>query len=200
MSEYPERLVVERRTRLGGMVRVRPIRPEDAPRLLQFHEKLSARSIYLRYFYMHPNLSPAEVDGLTRVDYVDRLAFVVEDGEELIAVARYERTPGTDEAEVAFLVADAYQHHGIGTLLLEALAEEAWRNGIRTFLARTLPENRAMLDVFVESGFAVATNLEDGEIAVRISIEPTDTFRAAYAVRHAESPVPVETPGELPSC
>src|ERR1700722_9306973 len=119
-------------------LRVRPIRPDDALRLTDFHQRLSARSVYRRYLFAHPRLSDLEVDRFTHVDYVDRLAFVVEDTEQLIGVGRYERSPGTTEAEVAFVVADDYQHHGIGTILLERLADAAWRCGITAVVAAPL--------------------------------------------------------------
>ena len=96
-----------------------------------------------------------EVERFTRVDYVNRLALVAEDNSGLVAVARYDRTPGTAEAEVAFVVADQYQHHGIGTLLLERLAAAAWQRGITAFVATTLAENREMLQVFADSVFQV---------------------------------------------
>jgi hypothetical protein len=72
----------------GGTVHIRPIRPDDGPALLRFHSRLSEQSIYLRYFSPHPRLSPAEIEFLTHVDYVHRLAFIAVLGEEIVAVAR----------------------------------------------------------------------------------------------------------------
>ena len=62
-----------------------------------------------------------------------------------------------DRAEVAFAVADALQGHGIGTRLLEHLAASRAAQGIETFDAYVLGDNRRMLDVFRDSGFAVTT-------------------------------------------
>ena len=90
---------------------------------------------------MHPRLTAAEIDRFTHVDYRDRLALIVEHGGQLIAVGRYERIAGTTEAEVAFVVDDRYQHRGIATILLEELADSAWKHGIETFVAQTLIEN-----------------------------------------------------------
>lgn len=101
----------------------RPIRPEDATRLVDFHRHLSAHSVYRRDFFMHPTLSAAEIERFTHVDCIDRLALIVEDGDEFGAVGRYDRGAGPTEAEVAFLVADEYEHQGIGTLILEHLAD-----------------------------------------------------------------------------
>jgi GNAT superfamily N-acetyltransferase len=185
MSRYPSELACVVMTKTGGAVHVRPIRPEDGPRLAQFHQRLSLRSAYRRFFFVHPVLSSPEIERFTTVDYVDRLALVVDEGQQLLAVGRYDRSPGTREAEVAFVVADLYQNHGIATLLLEQLAAAAWRNGIRTFTASVLPENREMLGVFTDSGFQATTHSEDGVIDVRFSIEPDDAYRSVCAARHA---------------
>ena len=134
-------------------VHLRPIVPDDADELVAFHEALSPESIILRYFGPHPRLSANEVERLTNVDGIDRFALVaVRDG-RIIGVARYERTPGTDEAEVAFLVADGYQGKRLGTQLFEHLAESAREHGVRRFVADTLAENARMLGVFRDSGY-----------------------------------------------
>jgi GNAT superfamily N-acetyltransferase len=156
----------------GSVLTLRAIRPDDAPRLVDFHEHLSPRSIYRRFFFVHPRLSAAEVERFTRVDYLDRFALVAEDGGHLRAVGRYERIAGTTEAEIAFVVTDEYQHHGIATVLLERLAEAAWGSGITTFVAYTLSDNREMLDVFMNSGFTVSTSSEEGTTTVRFPIDP----------------------------
>lgn len=169
---YPTDLQCQVTTRDSRTMGMRPIRPGDATELDRFHRSLTPKSVYRRYFYIHPDLSRREIDHLTRVDYVDRLALVVEDADRLVAVGRYDRNPGTMEAEVAFVVADGYQHEGLGTLLFEQLAGAAWRNGISAFRATVLVENRAMLDVFRSSGFPLATTSEAGVISVRMSIEP----------------------------
>jgi GNAT superfamily N-acetyltransferase len=185
VSRYPSELACVVQTKAGEAVHVRPIRPGDAARLAQFHQHLSLRSVYRRFFFVHPVLSATEIERFTTVDYVDRLALVVEEAQHLLAVGRYDRSAGTGEAEVAFVVADLYQNRGIGTLLLEQLAAAAWRNGITTFTASVLPENREMLGVFTDSGFQVTTHIEDGVIGVRFPIEPDDAYRKVYGDRHA---------------
>jgi GNAT superfamily N-acetyltransferase len=168
---YPAERARDITTRLDTALHLRPIRPDDARRLMDFHEQLSQHSIYRRFLFSHPRLSLAEVERFTVVDYVDRFAFVVEDGDRLVAVGRYDRSPGTVEAEVAFVVADVHQHHGIGTILLDELADVARQNEITSFVAYTLAENREMLDVFMHSGFAVRTSFEDGLVSVRFPID-----------------------------
>ena len=179
---YP--LHLEREVQSGNLrYRVRPIRPDDAPKLIEFHEHLSPHSCYLRFFSFHPTLSAIEVNRFTCVDYKDRLALVAETHDHLIAVGRYDRHVGTPEAEVAFVVADDYQHHGIGSLLLDDLVRAARENGITTFLADTLRENHTMLDVFMHSGFTVTTKSDRDVVALRFPIEPTDVYHNALGKR-----------------
>jgi RimJ/RimL family protein N-acetyltransferase len=158
----------------GTPVHLRPIRPDDADALVAFHEKLSPESIILRYFGPHPRLSPKEVARLTNVDGVDRFALVAECHDVIIGVARYERSPDTDEAEVAFLVADAYQGKRLGTILFENLAEGARRHGIHRFLADTLAENSRMLGVFRDSGYRRHYDRFSEVVQVALDIAPDD--------------------------
>lgn len=180
---YPAELECDVTTRTGETLHMRPIRPEDAELLVHFHLSLSSGSIYRRYFSFHPELSEREVQHLTQVDYVDRLALIVQDGDRLVAVGRYDRIPGTSEAEVAFLVADPYQHHGLGLLLLKHLADAARALGITTFTAETQADNRGMLGVFNDSGFPVTSTIDDEVVSVSFPIEPTEASRARYAGR-----------------
>jgi GNAT superfamily N-acetyltransferase len=196
----PAELACDVTTRVGTTIHLRPIRPDDAPRLVDFHQHLSPRSVYRRFFSAHPRLSAAEVERFTCVDYVDRMAFIAEDGDQLVAVGRYDRSPGTAEAEVAFVVADQYQHHGIGTLLLEQLADAGWRSGITTFVAMTLMENRDMLGVFVDSGFRVTTSVEHGIVSVRFLIEPDEAYRVVRTARHARIQSPARHRADTPPC
>jgi GNAT superfamily N-acetyltransferase len=179
---YPREL--ERDVESGGLrYRVRPIRPDDAPRLVEFHGRLSPRSVYLRFFSAHPTLSDAEVTRFTEVDYDGRLALVATVDDHLIAVARYDRAPGAPDAEVAFVVDDAYQHHGVGSELLDELADAAFARGVTTFRAETLVENRVMLDVFHHVGFPVTSSIEFGTVTLRFPIAPTAASDAARAAR-----------------
>ena len=184
---YPAELECDVVVGTGETFHMRPIRADDDQRLVEFHQRLSRDSIFRRYFSLHPVLSDAEVAHLTRVDFTDRLAFVVEDAGVLIAVGRYDRIPASNSAEVAFVVSDSYQHRGIGLSLLERLADAAWPMGITTFLAETQADNRYMMSVFQDSGFEVHAHMEDEVISVRFNIEPTEESRARRASRHARS-------------
>jgi acetyl coenzyme A synthetase (ADP forming)-like protein len=167
----------------GGTVHVRPLSPEDADRLVAFHAALSDETVYLRFFSAKPTLSSEEVTRFTHVDHDARVALVAELGERLVGVARYDRVPGTDSAEVAFVVSDEQQGRGIGTALLEHLAAAARERGITQFVAEVLAHNRRMLGVFRAAGFAERTRLEGGVVRVELLIEPTDRARAAIEAR-----------------
>ena len=117
----------------------RPTRPA----LAEFHVAQSAESRYRRFFSPKPTLRDAELVRFTNVDFVDRVAFVVEDHGEFVAWASYERLPNRTDAEVAFMVDDDHHGKGIATLLLEHLAAIARSNGIERFTAQTLGDNRA---------------------------------------------------------
>ncbi|MGC8510697.1 MAG: GNAT family N-acetyltransferase [Acidimicrobiales bacterium] len=167
---YPADQEFDLVTGTGAHLRMRPIRPADARRLVDFHAKLSSRSVYRRYFSFHPVLSDEEVAHLTQVDYVDRFGFVVLDDARFVGVGRYDRIPGTDEAEVAFVVLDDFQQQGIGLSLLEHLAIVASQYGIRTFTAETQADNRGMMGVFEDYSDQVSARYEDEFILVSFPV------------------------------
>ncbi len=171
----------------GGTVHVRPIRPDDADRLVALHSRLSSESIYFRFFSPRPVLTDREIERFTTVDYDDRMAMVALLGDDLVAVARYDRWPGRDEAEVAFTVDDVHQGRGIATVLLEHLAAIARQRGIHRFTAETLPQNRKMLGVFRSAGFEASTSFNEGIIDVKLDIEPTEESLAAMREREKQA-------------
>ena len=158
----------------GGVAHLRPIRPSDADRLVAFYDRVSPESKYLRFFAPYPRLSDRDVKRFTEVDYVDRVAFIITLGDDMIAVGRYDRIED-DHAEVAFLIEDAHQGRGIAQLLLEHLAQAAREREITRFVAEVLPANRRMAKVFADAGYRVSKGIEDGVLAVEFPILPTDT-------------------------
>jgi acyl-CoA synthetase (NDP forming)/RimJ/RimL family protein N-acetyltransferase len=173
-ANYPDDLEADVVLSDGGTVHVRPIVPGDSDALQQFHGRLSAETVYLRFFSPLPRLSPQLVEHFTNVDYTDRLALVAELGNELVAVARYDRLTGTADAEVAFVVVDAHQGRGLATIMLEHLAVAARDRGVERFVAETLPTNSRMIGVFRDAGFQEEHRFSDGVIKVSFPIEPTE--------------------------
>lgn len=159
----------------GGIVHLRPIVPADADALVAFHAGLSERTRYLRFFAAHPRIPERELYRFTHVDHHDRVAFVVELGGKIIAVGRYERLLDTDQAEVAFVVADAHQGRGIGSVLLEHLAAAARESGVRRFEALVLAQNTAMLRVFRDAGYELTRQLAYGEVSLEVAVDATVT-------------------------
>jgi len=156
----------------GGTVRVRPVRATDEPAVLALYERLSDESVYLRFFSPVPRPTAVQLEQLTTVDYHDRMVMVAELGDEILAIARYDRSsPG--EADVAFAVADDQQGRGIATLLLEHLAVVARGNGIHAFAADTLAANTKMLGVFAATGWISERHFDHGTIRVRFNIDAT---------------------------
>ena len=170
----------------GRPCHVRPIRPDDAPRLVEFHSRLSAETIYFRFFAPYPELSDRDVKRFVNVDYTDRVALVATEGGELIAVARFDKLNPRD-AEVAFVVRDDHQSRGLGAVLLEHLAAAAWEIGLRRFVAEVLPNNRKMLGTFREAGYVVSQRMEDGVFHLTFDLEPTDKVMDVRAAREHRS-------------
>jgi acyl-CoA synthetase (NDP forming)/GNAT superfamily N-acetyltransferase len=173
----------------GGIVHLRPIEPSDADALVKAHAGLSPRTRYLRYFSAYTRIPEGDLYRFTHVDHHDRVALVAWLGDEIIAVGRYERIPGTDEAEVAFVVSDAHQGRGIGSVLLEHLAAAARERGIARFTAVVLAENDAMLGVFRDAGYETTRHVEYGEITLAFDIDETALTEEVMREReqHAEA-------------
>ena len=183
MPDYPKRWEAEVVLSDGGTMAVRPIRPDDAERIVRFHDRQSPESIYFRFFSPRPRLSERDLERFTHVDYVDRMAFVGLIGEDLVGVARYDRHRGRSDAEVAFFIDDEHHGRGMATVLLEYLAAAAREAGISGFTASVLPQNRKMLGVFTQAGFSQSSHFEDGVIEVELGIEPTPEALAAIEAR-----------------
>ena len=151
---------------------VRPISSADGTALIRFHGRLSPEAVRLRSFGAHPELMAAEVTHLTCVDGFNRVAYVVEHDGEIIAVGRYDRLENRCSAEVAFVVADEFQGHGLGTLLLEQLTNSARRVGIGEFEASVLIGNSAMLAVFHGAGFPTTQTRTYDVVELTMEIGP----------------------------
>ncbi|MBA3367702.1 MAG: GNAT family N-acetyltransferase [Geodermatophilaceae bacterium] len=162
----------------GGTVHIRPITPADADGLLGLHARSSERTRYLRFFGPYPRVSDRDLFRFTNVDHHDRVAMIALLGEELIAVGRYERLVDRDEAEVAFLVEDAHQGRGLGSVLLEHLAAAAQERGVRRFVAEVLAENRRMISIFRTAGYQPSRSYDEGVVHLVFDIAPTETLRA----------------------
>ncbi len=171
----------------GGTVHLRPICPEDADGLTGLMERSSDQTRYYRFFGPMKRLSEKDLHRFTHVDHTDRVAFVVLLGDQLIAVGRYDRLPGTTDAEIAFLVEDAHQGRGLGSVLLEHLAAAARERGITNFVAEVLAQNGRMVRVFLDAGYQASRSYEDGVVHLSFPIAPTETSLAVAHEREQRS-------------
>jgi acyl-CoA synthetase (NDP forming)/ribosomal protein S18 acetylase RimI-like enzyme len=166
----------------GRTAHIRPIEPSDAELLVEFYDRVSDESKYYRFFSPMPKLSEKDIRRFTRVDHVDRVAFIVLLGGLMIAVGRYDVVkPG--EAEVAFLVQDEHQGRGIAQLLLEHLAQAGRERGVERFVAEVLPDNRKMIHTFRDAGYRVVSEYDEGVMILEFPIDATDTAMGLMANR-----------------
>ena len=175
---YPIHLVKPWTMKDGKDVVIRPIRPEDEPQMIEFHKKLSERSVYLRYFQPLKLTQRTAHERLTRtcfIDYNREMALVAERkneaGEpEILAVGRLSKLHGRDEAELAAVATDAAQHKGLGTELYRRLIEFARDEKLKLIVSTMLPENREMRAVCVKHGFKMFSSMEDNTIRAELEL------------------------------
>jgi len=161
----------------GSTLRLHPPTAADTGALVEFFAQLSARSRYLR-FHGARRVGRDLVETFVDPDWATIGALVGAQGGRIVALASYARLRDPAAAEVAFAVADELQGRGVGTRLLERLAERAAAVGIERFVAEVLADNSAMLAVFRDAGFEVTRRLEGGEVEVQFPIASTETFHA----------------------
>ncbi len=168
----------------GGPVHLRPVRPTDGPAIAAMHARASDRTRYQRYFTAVGPLSDTQVALFTEVDQHDAIGLVAQWGEELIAVGTCHRDPQDPRsAEVAFVVEDAQQRRGLGSILLEHLAAAASERQITRFTASVLAGNTGMLRVFADAGYAVHREISSGIVDLIFDIAPTRQSRAVTRAR-----------------
>jgi acetyltransferase len=175
---YPVQYVRTGRMKNGDEVIFRPIRPEDEPLLIKLHEALSERTVYLRYFQPLKLSQRTAHERLTRICFIDydrEMAIGVErkggDGQpEIIAIGRLSKIHGRNEAELAVLVDDRWQHQGLGTELYARLIAIAKDERILRVVSTILAENREMRAICQKHGFSLKADMEDGTIRAELDL------------------------------
>jgi acetyltransferase len=161
----------------GTPVTIRPIRPDDAPRLQALLSRLSPETIFFRFLEYLKGLTPEQAERLANVDYDHRMALVADldrDGEnQVIAVARYAApVPNPDgTAEVGIVVEDSYQNQGLGTLLLDRLTMYARQHGIRVFIATISAQNARIMRFIRRSGLPTERKLDMGMWEIQVKLD-----------------------------
>ena len=166
----------------GGLVHIRPAVAADEAALIALDHRASDRSIYYRFFTVSRHAADSYVHRLLRPASDAHRALVALIGDDMVGVASFERLTDTS-AEIAVLIDDQAQQKGIGTLLLEHLADVARQCGVTLFVAEVLAANTAMIDVIRRLGFAVASRTEDGTVHVTLELAQSPTFLAAVDSR-----------------
>jgi acetyltransferase len=161
---YPSKYVSTWTMKDGTEVTIRPIRPDDEPLMVKFHETLSDRSVYLRYFCSLKLSRRVEHERLLRIcfgDYDREMALVAERSDpatgerRILAVGRMSKLHAGNEAEVAVLVSDLYQKLGLGNELLRRVIQIARDEKLTRVSAEMLPDNVAMQVITKRQGFKV---------------------------------------------
>jgi len=167
---YPSRYIAKWTMKDGTPVTIRPIRPEDEPAMVKFHETLSERSVYLRYFHLMNLEQRVTHERLTRICFIDydrEMALVAErrnpetGDPEILAVGRMTKVHGTNEGEVAVLVSDHWQGRGLGKELLSRLMVVGVDERLTKLTADILPDNREVMRICEKLGFSLKHSLED---------------------------------------
>ena len=155
----------------GTEVALRLIQPADVERLRRLFYRLSPETVYWRFFT--PVHVPREevLEHFARVDHQRREAIVAVVAGEVVGVARYDQAGGTEEADTAILVEDAWQGRGLAKLLLRRLAEVASGRGICTFTALILGENVRARQLYSTVFSDVHAELDGSEWHLRISLQ-----------------------------
>jgi predicted CoA-binding protein/GNAT superfamily N-acetyltransferase len=188
MNTYPLDVLL----RDGLMLRMRPLQPEDRDAILELFNRCSPESKRFRFLRMITSLPDSMLDQLVAVDGRAHVALVVLQGqgddERIVAVGRYHATSDRpDVAEVSFLVEDSMQRRGIGTVLLDTLAEIGRENGILYFSADVLADNRTMLSVFRKAGYAITSGISYGVTHLEFPISRSEVAESRREKQEAQS-------------
>ena len=184
---YPVQYVSSWTMKNGQSVALRPIRAEDEPLMIKFHEGLSDESVYLRYFQRVKLSARTAHQRLSRVcflDYDREMALLAELHElqtgarKIIAVATLSKFPTKSEGDVAVLVSDDYHGQGLGKELVRRLVDFAREEGLRRVVASTMLENVGMCAIFKKLGFQLSTDFEEQLVNATLMLDET-TMTAA---------------------
>lgn len=177
---YPTQYVTPWTLKDGTPVTIRPIRPEDEPLMVQFHQTLSEQSVYYRYFHLiklQSRVAHERLTGICFIDYDREMALVADYQEpetglhKILAVGRLSKLHRANEAEFAMLVSDQYQGGGLGTQLLRQLLQVGRDEQLEHIMAEILSENRAMQQVCQKLGFHMRRTADSSVVmaAIRLS-------------------------------
>jgi acetyltransferase len=176
---YPNQYVSEWNFKGELPVTLRPIRPDDEPLVVKFHEGLSEESVYLRYAHMMKLSYRTSHDRLSRIcftDYDQQMVLVAEHlnpdtgAHNILGIGRLTKLHGTEEAEFAVLVQDEYQRGGLGTQIVQQLVHVARQEGVSLLFAEILRENSAMQRICDRLGFKLTPGIEQEMLRAELTL------------------------------
>jgi acetyltransferase len=180
---YPMQYVIPWRTKDGVELTIRPIRPEDEPLVVKFHETLSERSVRFRYFHAMKLGQRTAHERLVRVCFIDydrEMALVAERHDqqsgqrEILGIGRLSQVHGRNEAEFALLIADQWQNRRIGKKLLSMLLQVARDEKLERVSADILPENTEMQRICQQLGFELKRDLEEPVVKAVFEVQQAE--------------------------
>ena len=174
IRRYPLQYCAPWAMRDGVAATIRPIRPEDEPMMVKFHESLSDQSVYFRYFRLMKLSQRVSHERLTRICFIDydrEMALVVERDGVIVGVGRLTRIRGTASAEFAVVVSDKFQGRGVGSELLHRMIDVARCEKLTLLVGEILPENRAMQRVCEKAGFTLKHSVMDPVVRAELDLE-----------------------------
>lgn len=176
---YPSQYVQPWTLSDGTPVTLRPIRPEDEPLMVAFHQTLSEESVYFRWLHMiglSQRIAHERLIGICFIDYDREMALVAEhtdphtDEPEILGVGRLIKDRHEKAAEFAILVTDRYQHKGLGTELLRRLIQVGREEQLQRIFGDILVENLGMQRVCKQLGFHLRYSREDEVIKAELEL------------------------------
>ncbi|ATL32235.1 bifunctional GNAT family N-acetyltransferase/acetate--CoA ligase family protein [Streptomyces formicae] len=167
----------------GTTICIRSARPDDHAQLRCLYEEMSPENLRLRFFVASRRSAEQAADRACAAPRAGYLALLAETKGQIIGLAEYESADDPADAEISLAVADDLHHRGIGTLLLEHLVSAARADGIATFTADALAENREVLKIFADLGLRTARHFEGPELRYSIQLAEDETYLTAVEAR-----------------
>jgi acyl-CoA synthetase (NDP forming)/L-amino acid N-acyltransferase YncA len=167
----------------GTTVCIRPVVPGDHDQVEGLYEEMSPENLRLRFFAVSRRSARLAADRACAPARAGYRALLAETQGRVIGLAEYDTGDDTDAAEVSIAVADGLHHRGVGTLLVEHLVSAARAEGITTFTADALSENREVLKLFADLGLRTTRHFEGPEVRCSIALDQSDTYLTAVEER-----------------
>ncbi|MDA8346074.1 MAG: GNAT family N-acetyltransferase [Thermaerobacter sp.] len=157
---------------------------EERAMLKEFFGHASPTAIYFRFFHALREVDDRKIAEMLKSARPDIYALLCVSGDELLGISHYIRTDEST-AEVDFFVDERFHGYGIGTLLLEQMADVAWRSGLRVFEAYALQDNQKMINLLQHSGYSVKQHFTPGDYGTLRMVLPLGETERSRALREA---------------